>query len=445
MKKKYVKMNDMYKHLSLGNVILTIKNHAKNKTSAIQTEVFCALFNIADINETTVNNYCTGYRSIGNNYIQIYINLENKYKIDKTVFKPIVYNILNIIEGRIYKDEINNSTRLKEILLKLYNIAKNDASVRTSITDKLHSLITENNLYQAFVIILLYAVLENKQPIYENQTKTKMIELVLEDTNISTKDLQEFLMLELKEGIKFYHSIKILAEKDNPYACFKLATMEYMGEITGEPRYSKSYDLFIKAAKKNHPAANWMVANIIIKNKIGIATDEDLKFAWKYLKKAEKLGNLAAINTIGICYKEGIGVEQNLKKALIYFKKSAKGNYVYALNNLGKYYEEGKNLKEAFKFYRKSADLGESWAANKTGEMYRLGKGTKKDLKKAFEYYQKSAETSIKEICWYSKYNLAKYYYLNGCITANIEKNEEKAKKLLEEVRKHEINLEKLD
>ena len=98
MNKKYIKMNDMYSYLSLGNVILTIKNASKNKTSAIQSEVFCAIFDIEDVNETTVNNYCTGYRAIGNDYVQKYIELEAKYKKDKTVFKNIVKNILNIIE-----------------------------------------------------------------------------------------------------------------------------------------------------------------------------------------------------------------------------------------------------------------------------------------------------------------------------------------------------------
>lgn len=40
MKRKYVKLNDGYSHLSLGNVINVIKEESKNKSSAIQGEIF---------------------------------------------------------------------------------------------------------------------------------------------------------------------------------------------------------------------------------------------------------------------------------------------------------------------------------------------------------------------------------------------------------------------
>ena len=433
MEKKFIKMNDLHDHLSMGNVILVIKNAAKSKISAIHSEVFCALFDIDDINETTVNNYCTGYRAIGSEFVQKYIVLQNRYKLDKNVFENIVQNIVNILEGFIYKENINNSKKLKEVSVKLYNIAKNDKNVGSKYTNELYSLISKNKLYEAFVKIICYAILENKQPVYYSDENRAVIELALENTNISIKDLEEFLSLQLKEGINYSHSIKLLVNKNNPYACFELATKEYRGEITGKPRYGKSYDLFLKAAENNHPGANWMIANMIINKKVGNRTEDEIALAWKYLKNAEKLGSIAAINTIGLCYKEGIGVKKDIKKAVKYFEKAAKGGYVYAFNNLGKYYEELKNYKKAFNEYLKSANLGESWAANKIGEMYRLGLGTTKDLKKAYEYYTISEEASIREICWYSKYNLAKYFYLNGSAIANIEKDFNKAVELLEE------------
>lgn len=75
MKRKYVKLNDGYSHLSLGNVINVIKEESKNKSSAIQGEIFCAIFSVDYVNNSTVNNYCIGSRGIGDNYKQIYINL----------------------------------------------------------------------------------------------------------------------------------------------------------------------------------------------------------------------------------------------------------------------------------------------------------------------------------------------------------------------------------
>ncbi len=439
MKNKYIKMNDLKNHLSIGNVILVIKSAAKNKTSAIQSEVFCALFDIDDISDTTVNNYCTGYRSIGNEYVQRYIILQEKFKKDNKVYEKVIYNVLNILEGVLYKDKINNSLKLKQVCLKLYNIAKNDNNIDIKLTNNIYSYIINGDLYNAFIKIINYAILENKQPLYESDRKRALIELTLENTNISTQDLEKFLSLKMNEGINYYYSLKSLVDENNAYACFELATLEYRGEITGSSRYNISYDLFLKAANQNHPAANWMVANMIINKKIGNYSKDEIGLAWRYLKNAEALGNIAAINTIGLCYKNGIGVKKDLKKALKYFEKAGKEQYAYSFNNLGKYYEEIKEYKKAFKYYIKSADLGESWAANKIGEMYREGKGIKKDLINAFKYYKISEDTSYKEICWYSKYNLAKYFYLHGSAIANIEKNEEKAIKMFTDASNHGI------
>ena len=70
----YIKLNSNNEHLSLGNLFNAIKKISVNKSSAIQTELFCILFNIDNISESTVGNYATGYRAIGNEYKQIYIN-----------------------------------------------------------------------------------------------------------------------------------------------------------------------------------------------------------------------------------------------------------------------------------------------------------------------------------------------------------------------------------
>ena len=78
---KYIKLNDNDNHLSLGNLLKEIKNNSINKSSAIQTELFCIIFNIDNISETTVNHYCTGYRNIGNDYKQIYLNYKNRLQL----------------------------------------------------------------------------------------------------------------------------------------------------------------------------------------------------------------------------------------------------------------------------------------------------------------------------------------------------------------------------
>ena len=80
MRKQYIKLNSNDNHLSLGNLFRIIKELSKNKSSALQTEIFCTLFGVSDINDTTVNNYCVGCRSIGSEYKQIFLNKQKRYR-----------------------------------------------------------------------------------------------------------------------------------------------------------------------------------------------------------------------------------------------------------------------------------------------------------------------------------------------------------------------------
>ena len=74
---------------------------ASNKTAALQSELFCILFSIKDINDTTVNNYCVGARSIGDTYKQIFINKEKKYQSNPEIFTETIINLLNVIDGKL--------------------------------------------------------------------------------------------------------------------------------------------------------------------------------------------------------------------------------------------------------------------------------------------------------------------------------------------------------
>lgn len=429
MKRKYIKLNDNYSHLSLGNIISVIKEESKNKTSAIQSEVFCAIFNIDYMNESTVNNYCIGSRSIGNDYKQIYINLKRKYEKDNTIFLDIIDNLLTIINGSIYDikniETINKNNCLKNITNKLYNISKNDFYVPIELTTKFRELINKENYYTLFIEMLFYAILEKKQPLYEDEIIKNVIETILQNTDISVNDLQNFLLLELNEGINFSHSIRNLANNNNPYALYQLGILEYRGEFTGTPRYDKAYKYFENAALNNHPSAYWMLGNMIIKEKIG---NKDYKKAIEYFEKAKNLGNIAAINSLGICYKNGYGVKKDINKAINYFTEAASKNYAYAYNNLGAYYETQKNYNEAYNYFYKSANLFESYACNKIGEYERL-KGNKKE---ALKYYEKALESTIREITPWTYYNIAKYYYLEGDLETNILKDIDKAIKYFE-------------
>ena len=441
MSKKYIKMNDNNNHLSIGNFCRIIKENSLNKSYAGQSEIFSTIFNIDIVNDSTINNYCIGCRSIGSDYKEIFYNFKDKYKKDNLFMIDIILNLLSLINGYIYTEEyknvefINNNENLKNVCNKLYNIAKNDTSINSNFTNMIHNYLTNNNLYACICEILFYIVLEKKQPIYIDNLVKETIENILNNTNISINDLENFLKLQFNDGTNYSYSIKKLAKENNPYACFELGIMEYNGEITGYPRYNKSYEYLQIAANYNHPRANYLIAKMLLNGYIGNNTKKDFDLAWTYLKKAEKLGSIAALNTIGLLYLK----DNKIETAIQYFTKASNHNYVYAYNNLGKIYENNKEYDKAFDYYLKSANLEESWACNKVGECYRLGIGTNIDMKASFYYYNLSLNVPIKLINNWGKYNLAKYFYLNGNYEANVEKDEEIAIKLLKEASDNDI------
>ena len=131
--KKYIKLNDNDNHLSWGNFTRIVKEYTVNKSSALQVEIFCTVFDTHLVGDTTVNNYCTGIRSINDEYKQKFLIYKKKYTNNKNILVNTVINLLSIIDGNIYNfnnDDIaaiqfiNSNDNLKNICLKLYNISK---------------------------------------------------------------------------------------------------------------------------------------------------------------------------------------------------------------------------------------------------------------------------------------------------------------------------------
>ena len=132
---KYIRMNNNEEHLSLGNLFRIIKDMAKNKNDALQSDLFCLLFGVRSVNDTTINNYCVGCRSIGEKYKSIFLEKVHNYGKDSKVFTKEIIEILSIIDGKDYSsskeqiDFINSSNSAYELGKKLYTLANNDKSV----------------------------------------------------------------------------------------------------------------------------------------------------------------------------------------------------------------------------------------------------------------------------------------------------------------------------
>ena len=431
METKYLKMNNNQKHLSLGNFCRIIKEQSLNKSFAGQPEVFYAIFLVEDVSDSTINNYCIGYRTIGSNFKKIY---QKRKEYPNKEFDETIINLASIINGKYYdeyshKKAITESKTLRKTTTELYNIAKNDETVSREFTKKINNLIKEDKIYESICEILLYIVLEKKQPIYIDKTKREIFENILNNTNISMNDLEQFLKIQLNDGINYIYSLKKLAKDNNPYASFELGNLEYGGQMSGEPRYVKAYEYFLVSANQNHPRANWLIGKMLLEGQIGMKREEELEKAFTYLKQAEELGSIAATNTIGLCYLNGLipSIKKDEKKAIKYFEKAAKEDYVYSYNNLGRIYEGKQEFKKAYKYYSYAASFEESWVLNKLGNWYREGLYVEKDQRKAYEYYSKAIEVPKNILNHWAYYNLAKYFYLEGNFEANIEKNINKA------------------
>lgn len=442
LQRKFIRLNINDNYLSLGNVFRIIKEEANNTNMFLQSDLFAIIFNTYNIADSTVNNYCTGFRAINPKYRSYFKEIENKFEQDKTVLVSTVGKILELIEGKEIKadnitiDQINENFKLKHICNRLYNISKNDSDVSIRLSNELYKNLEENNLYDFMAQVLFYVILDKKQPIYINEQLNDIVEKSIYDTNISFNDIQEFIDIQLNSGILSIRGIKELAKKDNPFACFEIASMEFYGIITGKKRYEEAYKYYKIAAEHNHPVANWAIGYLYYEGYIGNKSKRDLYLAFKYFNKARKLKCSNAFNSFGLIILNGNmpHIKKNKDKAIEMFEKAKFLGNIYAYNNLGKICEDEKDYKKAFDYYLVSADSGESWAANKIGDFYRKGVVGKKDLKKAFEYYTVSSESPKFILYPWSKYNLAKYFYECGNLEIGVKQDINMAVELLEEV-----------
>ena len=438
--KNFIRMNVNDNYLSLGNLFRVIKEESNINNTFWQPTLFSIIFDTEDIADSTINNYCTGLRAINPKYKEYISNLKIKFNKDNTLLIPMLTKLLNLIKNEdiVYKniEQINKCIKLKRICQRLYYISKNDIDVDNDLSIQLYTLLENSNFYNFFATVLFYVVLEKKQPIFYNDELNKIIEENIYDTNISMKDIQDFISIQLSSWICSMRTIKKLVKNKNPLACFEIGSLEYYGIITGMPRYEKAYEYYKIAADNKHPIANWVIGHLYYNGYIGNKTKRDIYLAIKYFNKARKLNCSYSYNSFGLMYLNGNikHITKNKQKAIQYFEKAIEFDNVYAYNNLGKIFENEGNPSKAYEYYINSANQGESWALNKLGEFYRNGIGVKKDLKKAFECYTESSEATIFTLCYWSKYNLAKYFYKNGNLECGIKKDIDKAINLLNDV-----------
>jgi TPR repeat protein len=109
------------------------------------------------------------------------------------------------------------------------------------------------------------------------------------------------------------------------------------------------------------------------------------------------MGDVRAINNLGLLWARGIGVDgPNFEEALRWWKEGARRGYSLSMNNIGLLYANGngvkQNYEEAYKWWEMSAETGDAWAMNSLGDLYENGHGVQQSYSEAFAWYQRAAE-----------------------------------------------------
>lgn len=110
------------------------------------------------------------------------------------------------------------------------------------------------------------------------------------------------------------------------------------------------------------------------------------------LEKAQSLGDIKAMHSLGLMYINGDGVKKSYSKALTYFKKSYKHGYVNAAYDIGVMYKNGesvkKSVKTAQKYYTIAAKNNYRLAQIELAKIY-----AHQGNKKQFDYWAKKAQS----------------------------------------------------
>ena len=134
MKKNFIRLNTNDNYLSFGNLCRVIKEISQNEY-LLQTDLFEIIFDTEDIADSTVNNYCTGFRPINIKYKMFYRDLFDSYQTNKKVFVPIISNLVDLLNNKQFDystktiKSINEDKKLYRACEMLYSISKNDSDV----------------------------------------------------------------------------------------------------------------------------------------------------------------------------------------------------------------------------------------------------------------------------------------------------------------------------
>ena len=155
-----------------------------------------------------------------------------------------------------------------------------------------------------------------------------------------------------KDTLEFMKKIVFFAGQGDPEASYKYGLCLFNG--TGVQRNeTEAYNLFLRAAEKNHAKGEWMAGECCLAGK-GVEQDNRQAAKWFFRAAAQKVPE--AQYRLGECCLDGAGVAASPKDAFQWFLKSAEAGYEPGIKKVVECYENGTGVK-------KSAEDAAIWRA----------------------------------------------------------------------------------
>ncbi|NNE59075.1 MAG: sel1 repeat family protein [Hellea sp.] len=193
---------------------------------------------------------------------------------------------------------------------------------------------------------------------------------------------------------------------DDPAARYEQALDAY-----GAQTYHQAEALLLPIAKQGHADAQFLLAEIYMRGRVGEPDDAEGLF---WLSQAAEAGHIRAMSMMGMRYLNGSGVKEDFVKARNLLEKSANANNAKSQLILGFMYTHGKGVEQnedvAATYYYAAAqqadadavgrltamaDNGHGQAMTFLGLMYKDGVGVEQHAQKAAELVLGGAEQNI--------------------------------------------------
>ena len=156
----------------------------------------------------------------------------------------------------------------------------------------------------------------------------------------------------------------------------------------------------------------------------------DYENAARYMKKAARMGEILARDSLAEYYEKGVGVQQDYVKAAELYAKvacSRKPGVFYGLPKtphckaayaLGRLHEEGvlpnSSMDEAVRWYKRSAEFGEADACLKLAEFYLEGRGVEQNYLESLHYVMETYHCNM-------SFDRIKIFYLCQSLQGKVE------------------------